>query len=72
MEFKESKILEPLSAGICDTCKNVTMINIGGSVGNEPAYMELYCKKERIFIEPLPKDEQMKECDNYEQGKSDL
>jgi len=55
-----------LSAGICDKCKVPKMINTGGNGVHEPSYMELYCKKKDIFIEPLPPEEQIKECDCFE------
>jgi hypothetical protein len=54
-----------LSAGICDNCIQPEMINTGGDGRNEPVYMELYCKKKQIFIEPFLPEEQIKECDFF-------
>lgn len=55
-----------LTAGLCDTCKVPEMINTGGDGIHEPVYKEPYCKKKKIFIEPQPSEDQVKECDGFE------
>lgn len=55
-----------LTSGICDNCKCPKMINTGGNGVDEPVYEELYCKKKKIFIEPKPPEDQVKECDGFE------
>jgi hypothetical protein len=36
------------------------------SLIHEPAYKELHCKKKKIFIDPQPPEDQVKECDGFE------
>jgi len=47
-----------LSAGLCDNCDKVMIINHDG-------YQELICSIKRTIIEPVSKNDQVKKCDNY-------
>lgn len=62
-ELKRMDSKEILSAGICDNCLNWEWENTGG--GGIPDYPEMICKPKRFILEPLPKDEQVKECEYY-------
>lgn len=61
--FGEHIIRYPITAGICDNCECPEMINVGGD--DEPQYMELYCSKKKIIIEPQPPEHVMTECDFF-------
>lgn len=58
-----------LSAGICDTCMHPKMVNTGGDGIQEPSYMELFCEERRLFIEPQPIEDRVKDCDSFKLNK---
>ena len=67
INIKEFKIKEEeLSAGLCDKCNKVQPYNTGGDGINEPEYIEPMCMAKMIVVGPLPKDEQVKECEFFE------
>lgn len=37
----------------------------GGDGIYDPAHDELYCEKKKIFIEPRPLEDRVKECDEF-------
>lgn len=62
----EAMQYEPLlCAGLCDNCKVPKMANSGNGI-NEPLEPVLWCDKKSIIIEPMPKEEQISECECFQ------
>jgi len=60
-----------LSAGLCDTCKNFDIKQLGDGV-SEPFTTIPFCYKKNKEIEPFPeaeKESRTLECDKYEEVK---
>jgi len=51
-----------LSAGLCDNCDQLKMMNTGN---DEYPSHELVCQYKKIIIEPLPPEERIINCDGY-------
>ena len=63
---KKAMQYEPvLCAGLCDNCSVPKMVNSGNGV-NEPLDPVLWCDKKSIIIEPMPKEEQISECEFFQ------
>lgn len=58
------KILDS-PVGICNVCSNCQVKNTGGNNIDEPAFIAPVCIVKGFIIEPLPIDEQVKECTHF-------